>query len=323
MKELSLKHQFKAEDFGKVAVLMGGWSAEREVSLKSGQAVLSSLEKQGVDVRGVDVNRDVLQQLKNEKIDRVFIALHGRGGEDGVIQGGLEVLDCPYTGSGVMASSLGMDKLRTKQIWQGAGLPTPGFVLLQTEKDLAKAVTELGLPMIVKPIYEGSSIGITKVSEASQLEQAWRVASEYGGDVLAERWIDGPEYTVAILAEQALPIIRLETPNAFYDFQAKYEETTTQYHCPCGLDEQTEKKFQELAVQAFKTVGASGWGRVDFMLDAQGKPWLLEINTVPGMTDHSLVPMAASSAGIDFDCLVWRILETSMASAYIGGLDGC
>lgn len=323
MKDLTQKHQFQAEDFGKVAVLMGGWSAEREVSLKSGAAVLESLKKQGVNAEGVDVGRDILSELKQKEYDRVFIALHGRGGEDGVIQGGLEVIDCPYTGSGVLASSLGMDKLRTKQLWLGADLPTPEFVIIKDESDLSRVVEQLGMPVIIKPVYEGSSIGISKVEDESQLEQAWRVAAECGGEVIAEKWIVGGEYTVAILGNSALPIIRLETPNSFYDYQAKYEESTTQYHCPCGLDSEAEKKMQALAKRAFDVVGAKGWGRVDFMLDGSGQPWLLEINTVPGMTDHSLVPMAARASGLEFDDLVWRILETSMASSYTGIDHGC
>ena len=302
----------KAEAFGKVAVLMGGWSAEREVSLKSGKAVLEALLSRGVDAHGIDVDRNIIQTLQAGHYDRVFNILHGRGGEDGVIQGALETLGLPYTGSGVMASALSMDKLRTKQLWQGAGLPTPPFEVLGEGFDPAAVVARLGLPMMVKPATEGSSIGMSKVSSEEQLQAAWELASKYDATVLAEAWISGGEYTAAILGRQSLPLIRLEPMVEFYDYDAKYISNETQYHCPCGLAAAKEAELQQLALRAFDALGARGWGRVDIMLDGEGRPWLLENNTLPGMTDHSLVPMAAKAAGIEFDALVERILELSM-----------
>ncbi|MEN8179054.1 MAG: D-alanine--D-alanine ligase [Pseudomonadota bacterium] len=300
------------QDYGKVAVLMGGDSAEREISLRSGMAVLAALQRQGVDAQGVDAGPDVLQLLDEDGFERVFIMLHGRGGEDGVIQGALERIGLPYTGSGVLGSALGMDKYRTKLLWQGAGLPTPASVLMTGTAHL-DAAEGLGFPLIIKPVHEGSSIGMSKVTDRQGLEKAWLEASEYDHAVLAERWIVGREYTVAILDEQALPLIRLETPHTFYDYAAKYQADSTEYHCPCGLDARQEHALQSLALRAFDMVGARGWGRVDLMLDEAGKPWLIEVNTVPGMTDHSLVPMAAKQAGIGFDELVLRILATGVA----------
>lgn len=302
----------QADDFGKVAVLMGGWSAEREVSLKSGRAVLAALLENGVDAHGIDAGRDILSVLPAGGYDRVFIVMHGRGGEDGAMQGALEVLDLPYTGSGVMASALCMDKLMTKRLWQGVGLPTPRHELLHHDSDFAAIVERLGLPLIVKPALEGSSIGMSRVDRAEDLEPAYRAARAYGERVFVEQWITGGEYTAAILNGEALPLIRLETPHAFYDYDAKYQADDTRYHCPCGLPADEEAEMQALAMQAFHAVGASGWGRVDFMRDAGGQPWLIEVNTVPGMTDHSLVPMAAREAGIDFNALVMRILATSL-----------
>lgn len=302
----------QAGDFGKVAVLMGGWSAEREVSLRSGRAVLAALLENGVDAHGIDAGRDILSVLPAGGYDRVFIVMHGRGGEDGAMQGALEVLDLPYTGSGVMASALCMDKLMTKRLWQGVGLPTPRHELLHQDSDFAAIVERLGLPLIVKPALEGSSIGMSRVDRAEDLEPAYRTAREYGERVFVEQWITGGEYTAAILNGEALPLIRLETPHAFYDYDAKYQASDTRYHCPCGLSADEEAEMQALAMQAFHAVGASGWGRVDFMRDAGGQPWLIEVNTVPGMTDHSLVPMAAREAGIDFNALVMRILATSL-----------
>lgn len=296
--------------FGKVAVLLGGRAAEREISLKSGQAVLDALLRQGVDAHPIDPDATVLETLRTGGFDRAFIVLHGRGGEDGQIQGALEAIGLPYTGSGVMGSAIGMDKYRTKLVWAGCGLPTAPYVLLRDEADLV-AAAELGFPLMVKPAHEGSSIGMARVEDADALKAAWRNAAEYDALVLAERWIQGAEYTCAILGREALPMIRLETPHAFYDFEAKYRADNTLYHCPCGLDQPTEGRLRALALQAFDAVGASGWGRVDLMVDEAGEPYLLEINTVPGMTDHSLVPMAARVAGVDFDALVWRILETS------------
>jgi D-alanine-D-alanine ligase len=299
--------------FGKVAVLMGGHAAERVISLRSGQAVLEALRRAGVDAEGVDAgDADLLQQLEQGGYARVFNALHGRGGEDGVMQGCLELLGLPYTGSGVLASALGMDKLRTKQLWRGVGLPTPEFLLLDSAADLDTAAREVGFPMMIKPIHEGSSIGMSKVDEAGQLPAAWELARQYDAAVLAERWITGAEYTAAILGAEALPLIRLETANVFYDYQAKYESSTTRYHCPCGLSAAREQDYQRLALAAFRAVDGRGWGRVDFMVDEQERPWLIEVNTVPGMTDHSLVPMAARQAGLDFETLVLRILATSL-----------
>jgi D-alanine-D-alanine ligase len=302
----------KKRDFGKVAVLMGGESAEREISLRSGRAVLAALQRQGVEVQGIDAGRDVLQRLADGGFDRVFIMLHGRGGEDGVIQGALERLGLPYTGSGVLGSALGMDKYRTKLIWRGLGLPTPEAVLMVDEQGLQQA-DALGYPLIVKPSHEGSSIGMAKVTEGSELESAWREARRYDAQVLVERWIVGGEYTASILGDQALPLIRLQTPRTFYDYEAKYQASTTRYHCPCGLPPAQEGALRALALQAFAAIGASGWGRVDLMLDQAGQAWLIEVNTVPGMTDHSLVPMSARQAGIGFDELVLQILAGSLA----------
>ncbi len=300
----------RAADFGKVAVLMGGLSAEREVSLQGGKAVLEALVRRGVDAHGVDVGRDVLSLLEQEQYDRAFIMLHGRGGEDGVIQGALESIGMPYTGCGVAGSALGMDKYRCKLLWAGLGLPTAEFVMLEQATDLERAEA-LGFPLMIKPSHEGSSIGMAKVENRAQLEEAWQQAAGYDVEVMAERWISGAEYTASILDDQVLPLIRIETPNTFYDYEAKYQADSTAYHCPCGLESEQEAALKRLAGQAFRAVGASGWGRVDIMLDGTGAPYLLEVNTVPGMTSHSLVPMAARAAGIDFDELVWRILATS------------
>ena len=299
--------------FGRVAVLMGGHSAEREISLNSGGEVLAALQRAGVQAQAVDPACDELAALAG--FDRAFVALHGRGGEDGVIQGLLEALGVAYTGSGVLACALSMDKLRTKQVWQAQGLPTPAWYWLRTEEDCHAAASELGLPLIVKPAREGSSIGISKVTEAGAMVAAWREALALDQRVIAERWIEGGEYTATILGRQVLPMIRLETPNAFYDFEAKYRSGDTGYQCPCGLSAALEARIGALCLEAFDGLDASGWGRVDFMLDEQQQPWLLELNAVPGMTDHSLVPMAARAAGLDFDGLVRSILETSIRSA--------
>lgn len=305
-------NQSNMADFGKVAVLMGGWSAEREVSLRSGAEVLKALRAADVDAHGVDVGRDILDVLARERYDRAFIVLHGRGGEDGVIQGALEVLGLPYTGSGVAGSALGMNKLLTKRLWRGAGLPTPDFRVLEQDTDPRAVVDALGLPLIVKPALEGSSIGMTKVSQLEELGQAQETAAGCGGPVFAEHWVRGAEYTVAILDGQALPPIRLETPRSFYDYEAKYQADDTLYHCPCGLPADEEASLQRLALDAFNAVSGEGWGRVDLMRDGQGGAWLIEVNTVPGMTDHSLVPMAARAAGLDFQALVVRILATTL-----------
>lgn len=297
-------------EFGKVAVLMGGWSAEREISLHSGAAVLKALQENKVDAYGIDVNHDIAKVLGETAYDRAFVMLHGRGGEDGVIQGLLDAMSIPYTGSKVSGSSLAMDKLRTKQIWMAENLPTPDYVVLNSEQTCAQAVQQLGLPLIVKPVLEGSSIGMSKVENESELVPAWHKASECGGDIIAERWIEGGEYTAAILRDRVLPMIRLVTPHKFYDYEAKYTSNDTQYICPCGLDAEVEAQLAQIMLKAFRVVGATGWGRVDFMLDSKGQPWLIEVNTVPGMTDHSLVPIAAKQAGLSFDQLVIEILES-------------
>ena len=301
-------------EFGRVAVLMGGQSAERPISLKSGQAVLEALWRRGVDAHGVDAGPDVLSVLRDGGYARAFIALHGRGGEDGVIQGALQTLGLPYTGSGVLGSALGMDKRRCKLIWSALGLPTPEFVLLASAPDLEVAAG-LGFPLMVKPVHEGSSIGMARVDDAQALAEAWTAARDYDDQVIAERWITGAEYTVAVLDGGPLPLIRLETPRGFYDYEAKYRADSTRYHCPCGLPAAREAELQGLALRAFDAVGARGWGRVDILLDGAQRPWLIEVNTVPGMTVHSLVPMAARAAGIDFDELVMRILRSSLETA--------
>lgn len=298
-------------NFGKVAVLMGGPSAEREVSLKSGNAVLAALKRQGVDAHGMDADKSTLRHLEDGKFDRVFIALHGRWGEDGVIQGALEVLDMPYTGSGVLGSALAMDKLRSKYLWSASGVPTPEYVVLESATDLGRVAAKLGLPVFIKPVREGSSLGISKAKTENELKAAWEMAAKYDDKVIAERFIDGAELTCAIIGDQALPLIRIETDREFYDYEAKYILDSTRYLCPCGLPAAQEREIQDLARRAFETLACSGWGRVDFMLDKAGRAYTLEVNTVPGMTDHSLVPKAAKQAGLDFDELVLRILETA------------
>jgi len=292
---------------GKVAVLMGGWSAEREVSLRSGEAVLAALLRSGVNAYGVDFQRDGLSELAAGGFDRVFVMMHGRGGEDGQLQGALEIMQLPYTGSGILGSALGMDKQRCKQIWKGLELPTPNWMALQNEDDCPEVMAQLDLPLMVKPALEGSSIGISKADSLQALVQGYVDAAEYGA-VMAEQFIEGEEYTVAILNGEALPVIRLQTPNSFYDYEAKYLSESTSYHCPAGLSADEESEMQRLALRAFEAVGAAGWGRVDLMRDAAGQSWLIEVNTVPGMTDHSLVPMAANAAGLSFDELVLSIL---------------
>jgi D-alanine-D-alanine ligase len=301
--------------FGRVALVLGGLSAERAISLKSGAAVLDALARLGIDATPVDPadhpGSACFEALNPERFDRAFIILHGRGGEDGQIQGALETLGLPYTGSGVLGSAIGMDKYRTKLVWGGAGLPTAEFALIHGQADLTRAAA-LGFPLMVKPAHEGSSLGMARADDLAGLRSAWAAASELDAVVLAERWLSGAEYTCAILGEQTLPLIRLETPHAFYDFEAKYQAESTSYLCPCGLAAAREAEYQALCLQAFRAVGGSGWGRVDFMLDETGAPKLLEVNTIPGMTDHSLVPMAARAAGLDFDALCARILETSL-----------
>jgi D-alanine-D-alanine ligase len=295
--------------FGRVAVLMGGLSAEREISLLSGNAVLAALKSKGVDAYGIDVDENIVRKLVADEYQRAFIVLHGRGGEDGTMQGLLELMSLPYTGSDVKSSSLAMDKLKTKQIWLSMGLPTPDFCILDSEQSCMQALETLGLPLIIKPVLEGSSIGMSKVEVKEELVPAWEKAQLCGGTVIAERWIVGEEYTAAMLDDQVLPMIKLKTTHKFYDYDAKYEANDTQYICPCGLPEEREAELGILASRAFNAVGASSWGRVDFMLDHDGQPWLIEVNTVPGMTSHSLVPMAAKQAGLSFEDLVLKILS--------------
>ena len=295
--------------FGKVAVLMGGKSAEREVSLKSGGMVLAALRKKGVDAHAFDPKERDLQDLIKERYARVFIALHGRFGEDGTVQGILEWLGIPYTGSGVLASALAMDKLRTKRMWAAEGLPTAPYAVLEKDTNLKAVAKRLGTPMFVKPASEGSSVGMSKVRKAGDLEEAYALAVNYDPVVIAEKFIDGPELTVAILGEQVLPIIRIETPREFYDYEAKYLADDTRYLIPCGLAAKKEKEIQALCLKAFRALGCRGWGRVDLMLDKRGRPFLLEINTSPGMTDHSLVPMAARAVGIPYEDLCVKVLE--------------
>jgi D-alanine-D-alanine ligase len=299
--------------YGKVAVLMGGRSAERDISLRSGMAVLQALQTAGVDAHGLDAaDAGFARALTDDGYARVFIALHGRGGEDGVVQGLLEVLGLPYTGSGVLASALAMDKLRTKQVWSSAGIPTPPFTPLQDAESVEATKNSLGYPVIVKPAHEGSSIGISKVDSADGLLAAWQLASRYDEEIFAEQWIAGQEFTAGILGSEALPLIRLETPNTFYDYDAKYQANTTRYLIPCGLDAACEQALQKQSLSAFRAVGGSGWGRVDFMLDESGDVWFIEVNTIPGLTDHSLVPMAARASGLDFTALVCRILDATL-----------
>ncbi|WP_342650644.1 D-alanine--D-alanine ligase [Pseudomonas sp. REB1044] len=300
--------------FGRVAVLYGGKSAEREVSLKSGAAVIEALTAAGVDVVAIDVGDDLLERLQHERIDRAFIILHGRGGEDGSMQGLLECLGIPYTGSGILASALAMDKLRTKQVWQSLGIPTPRHAVLSTENDCVEAGKELGFPLIVKPAHEGSSIGMAKVNNVEELVAAWQDAARYDSQVLVEQWIHGPEFTIAVLRGQVLPPIALGTPHVFYDYDAKYVANDTQYRIPCGLDRHKEQELIDLTARACDAIGIEGWGRLDVMQDEQGRFWLLEVNTAPGMTDHSLVPMAARAAGLDFQQLVLAILADSVAT---------
>ncbi len=299
-------------DLGRVAVIYGGSSAEREVSLKSGAAVLAALQRAGVDAIGYDPAEGGLVGLEALNPDRVFIALHGRGGEDGTLQGALELLGIPYTGSGVLASALGMDKQRTKLVWQALCLPTPESVMLEADADWAAVVARLGLPLIVKPVHEGSTLGISIVESAEALASAYHEAARFDARVMAERFIKGEEYTVSLLGDVVLPAIRVEVPGGFYDYEAKYLSDETRYHLPCGLSDAEEAELGELCRRAFEAVGAEGWGRVDVMRDAQGHFWLIEVNTSPGMTDHSLVPQSAAYAGIDFEALVLRILAATL-----------
>ncbi|MBM7455489.1 D-alanine-D-alanine ligase [Oceanisphaera litoralis] len=300
-------------EFGKVAVLFGGHSAEREVSLRSGAAVLAGLQRAGVDAHGMDPRDTPLARLKEDAFDRAFIVVHGRGGEDGTLQGALEHLGVPYTGSRVLGAALAMDKARTKQVWQAMGLPTADFRVVHRNsfraEDASALMAQFDGPVFVKPSHEGSSIGMTKAADAEALARAVEEAFAFDDEVLIERFIEGDEYTVSILGEQALPAIRLRTSHDFYDYSAKYQSGDTEYLCPCGLNEADEQALGALSLAAFKAVAASGWGRVDLMQDKQGRWWLLEVNTVPGMTETSLVPKSARVAGLSFDELVVAVLE--------------
>lgn len=294
-------------NFGKVAVLFGGRSAERDVSLNSGSRVLAALQRQGIDAQAFDPAERKLDELA--AFDCAFIMLHGRYGEDGTIQGALELMGIPYTGSGVMASAIGMDKWRTKLLWRSVGLPIPEFVMLDAAADFAAVERQLGLPLFVKPACEGSSIGVAKVRHAGELRDAYQTAAKHDSLVIAEQGVLGGEYTVAILGDEALPIIKIVPATDFYDYEAKYLRDDTQYLCPCGLSEAREAEIRAQALEAFRVLGCRGWGRVDFLMDEQGKAYFLEVNTSPGMTDHSLVPMAARVAGISYEQLVLRVLE--------------
>lgn len=300
------------EQFGRVAVLFGGISAEREVSLNSGQAVLDSLLRSGVNAEKFDPKERSITELT--QYDRAFIVLHGRGGEDGAIQGVLEWLNIPYTGTGVQGSAIGMDKVKTKQVWAGYQLPTAPYKIVNAQTDVVDVIADIGLPFIIKPVHEGSSIGMSKVEKAEDFAQAFAKATAHDAVVMAEKWITGKEYTIVILNGKALPVISLQPPKevAFYDFEAKYKRNDTQYGIPCGLSADDEQRLQALALEAFQVVGAEGWGRVDAMRDEQGNFWLLEVNTVPGMTDHSLVPKAANAVGYSFDELCVQILSQTL-----------
>lgn len=312
VKITAMRTEYKKTDFGKVAVLMGGNSAEREISLETGKAVHAALIRQGVNAHIFDTKYTPVFHLLEQGFDRAFIALHGRGGEDGVLQGALQILGIPYTGSDVLASALAIDKARTKRIWRDCGLATPDFVVINAQSDLERIQVDLGFPVMVKPVHEGSSCGATKVKKPGELKAAWEKAYALDNSVMAERWIEGTEYTAGILERTVLPLIRLETPREFYDYEAKYLADTTRYICPCGLSSAQEKQLMSMVLTAFDAVGASGWGRIDFFVDKLAKAWLIELNTVPGMTSHSLVPMAARQAGIDFDSLVRTILGTTV-----------
>jgi D-alanine-D-alanine ligase len=304
-----------ASKFGKVAVLLGGKSAEREVSLDSGTAVLEALVRSGVNAEAFDPQERSVTELVN--YDRAFIVLHGRGGEDGQIQGVMEWLNVPYTGTGVQGSAIGMDKVKTKQVWQGSELPTAPYRIVTKDSDATDIVNALGLPLIIKPVHEGSSIGMSKVEKIEDFAEAIAKATEHDAVVMAEKWITGREYTIVVLNGQALPVIRLEPPQdvAFYDYEAKYNRNDVQYGIPCGLTEAEEQQLKALSLRAFQAVGASGWGRIDAMQDEQGNFWLLEVNTVPGMTSHSLVPKAAAAVGYSFDELCVAILEQTLTGS--------
>jgi D-alanine-D-alanine ligase len=297
---------------GRVAVLYGGMSAERQVSLKSGSMVLAALKRGGLTAQAFDPAEQPLEELKKQGVERVFIALHGRYGEDGTVQGALELLGIPYTGSGVLASALAMDKWRTKLIWQALGIKTPRSELLTADTNFSNTIKELGLPLIVKPSREGSTIGLTKVTDLSQMAKAYADAAQHDDAVLAEQFIAGQELTAAVLGGQTLPLVRIEAASGLYDYHAKYLANDTQYHCPAGLSAEAESAIQAESLRAYEAVDCRGWGRVDVILDERGEAWFLEVNTSPGMTDHSLVPMAARTAGIEYDELVLRILAQTL-----------
>lgn len=301
----------KPRDFGRVAVLCGGWSPEREISLQSGEQVFLALQRQGVDVELLDMQREDLLGARLDGFDRALNLMHGRGGEDGLVQAVLELRGLPYPGAGVAASALAMDKLRSKRLWRDAGLPTPGFAAPATTAEAREAANAIGYPLFVKPVADGSSVGISKVRAAADLDAAFEEAAGYG-DVLLEAFASGRELTCSVLADAPLPLVAIEPDRDFYDYHAKYLSDATRYLCPAPVDEALTAHIQELAMAAFAVIGARHWGRVDFMLDGAGKPQLLEINTLPGMTTHSLVPMAAAAAGLGFDALCWRLLELTM-----------
>ena len=304
------------DGFGRVVLLTGGDSAEREISLISGRFVAAALERLSVDFVPIDpADGDLADQLRAAGAERAFVILHGPGGEDGTVQGALEFLGIPYTGSGVLGSALAMDKLRTKQIWQTLGIPTPDYAWVRPGDALAPVLDRLDLPLFVKPSHEGSSLGMSRVDRAEDLAAAVAEAAGLDQDVLVERLVDGPEYTVSVLAGQALPSIRIDTPREFYDYEAKYFADDTNFLCPSDLEPEVEAEAAKLSLAAFDAIGGTGWGRVDFMRGDDGRLWFLEVNTVPGMTDHSLVPMAVRAVGADYDELVWRILETSIGDA--------
>ncbi|HLS06231.1 MAG TPA: D-alanine--D-alanine ligase [Wenzhouxiangella sp.] len=301
--------------FGQVALVVGGDSGEREVSLRGGQAVAQAMDRLGIDYSLVDGAHRLLEQVAAGHFDRVFNLLHGPGGEDGQLQGALSIYGVPVTGSGVLASALSMNKLQSKRVFRACGLPTPDWAVAGAGADAERILQKLALPLFVKPVTEGSSLGMSRVDDADELPAAIDRALAYGSQALVEALVDGAEYTAGILGDRVLPLIRLETAREFYDYQAKYESDDTRYHLPCGLDEATESRLAELSLRAFRVLGTSGWGRVDLMMDRSGQPWLLEINTTPGMTDQSLLPMAAGAAGMSFDELVWKILETSLEAS--------
>jgi len=302
-----------AADFGRVGLLIGGDSAEREVSLDGGAAIARSFERSGIAYQSCDGAAPLFEAIRRDEIDRVFNLMHGPGGEDGAIQGALQLLGIPVSGTGLLGSALTMDKVRSKWLMQRLGIPTTEFELVRrADQDLAAVIERFGLPVFVKPAGLGSSIGITRVKDMSELGAAIEMALRYGDEVLVEPAVRGKEYFAGVIGRTVLPLIRIETPRAFYDYEAKYHSDETRYFCPCGLEPGQEQRLQNQALQAFDALRASGWGRVDFILDEAGEPWFLEVNTVPGMTDHSLVPQAAAQIGVDFDELVWRILETSL-----------